>query len=98
MRTCRVTTTTNQRPTLQRCSRIVHPHGHRRHNNRTRHRPPPHPEPALDAATLTDYLTDLQNSLRAVVHEVGRLDEVGAFGTQDRWERSTSTPTRAGEK
>ena len=79
-----MTTTRNQRLTLQRCSRIVHPHGLRRHNNKTRHRLPLHPELALDAATLTDYLTGLQNSLRAVVHEVGRLDEVDAFGTQDR--------------
>ena len=94
--TARETTTTrSQRPTLQRRIRTVRDH---QHHNRTCHRPLPHPEPALDAATLTASLTGLLNSLRAVVHEVGRLDEVGAFGTQGRWERSTSTPTRAGER
>ena len=64
----------------------------------TRHRPLPHPAPALDAATLTASLTDLLNLLRAGVRAAVRLGEADAFETQDRWERSTSTPTRTGER
>ena len=62
----------------------------------TRHRPLPHPAPALDAATLTASLTDLLNLLRAGVR--GAVAEADAFETQGRWERSTSTPTRTGER